>query len=388
LKKPFNLNQTLQLAQQGEQDAQLALCRYYFFKKDNQQLQQWFVPLLQAQYPPALLCKVDFMMQQNQDQGYAFLMELTQHKVPGANYTMAMLVYFHPEISLDFSDFLTVACEQGEPNAIIAAASLFYQLGLDVQAARLLSQHQNHKIIAQLIQDCAVELDDGVVDLSLLTRPVEPDYQPNMIAPEINLYTLDHFLSHFDCQWLVLRAKDNLKPAYVVDGDSGKQIRSEVRDCQYAQLLPDYDDWILLDFERRIAQLTGTHQTCGEMSNILWYQKNEQYKTHYDFFHPKDPGREVAMQDGGQRVRTVLCYLNTPSQGSQGGATAFPRLEKSVNGQQGMLVVFDNTDAQGNPLPLSLHQGVAVEAGEKWLFSKWYRQTRTTYTEELVKLHL
>jgi prolyl 4-hydroxylase len=199
---------------------------------------------------------------------------------------------------------------------------------------------------------------------------------------------LDHFLSHFDCQWLVLRAKDNLKPAYVVDGDSGKQIRSEVRDCQYAQLLPDYDDWILLDFERRIAQLTGTHQTCGEMSNILWYQKNEQYKTHYDFFHPKDPGREVAMQDGGQRVRTVLCYLNTPSQGSQGGATAFPRLEKSVNGQQGMLVVFDNTDAQGNPLPLSLHQGVAVEAGEKWLFSKWYRQTRTTYTEELVKLHL
>ncbi len=393
MNKPFNLPQCLQLAEQGDLDAQLKLTHYYYDCSQKEPMMQWFMPLLKAHYPPALLSKADFTLRQNPQQGVAFLLELAEHKMPGANYRVAMLAYFHPEIPLNFADHLTLACQAGEPAAVIAAVSLFYQLGHDEQAARLLSQHQQDATIAALTSALGLtpqsqsQSKQGDVDFTLLTRPSPPDYQPQVIADEINLVTIDHFLSDFDCEWLKLRASEELELAKVVDGDSGKQILSEVRNCEFAQLLPAHEDWLLLDFEFRIANVSGIAISHGELPNILRYQQGQQYKAHYDFFHPNDPGRVLAMKDGGQRVKTVLCYLNTPDE-QAGGETTFPRLEKSVKGEKGRLLIFNNTDAQSNPLPLSLHQGVELRQGEKWLFSKWYREQATSYTDALLKLHL
>lgn len=385
MKTVFNLQRGLQLAERGDKDAQLALSRYYFDQKDNDQLQRWFIPLLEARFPPALLSKVDFLMQQNVEQGLGFLLDLAKHKVPGANYQLAFLLYFHPEVSLDFSQYLSTACEQGEHAAIIAAASLFYQLGQDLQATRLLTRYKDEPPIARLLGEMTLTIDHGDVDFSLLKRPSAVPFKPQVIAPEINLLTLDNFLCDLDCAWFKLRSKDHLQAAGVVDGASGEQVVSDVRTCQYAQLIPDSKDWILLDFEWRVAGATNIIRKCGEVTNVLWYQPGQHYKAHYDAFHPKDPGRVVAMKDGGQRVRTALCYLNTPE---KGGETKFPRLEQAVKGKKGMLILFDNVDNQGNLLEQSLHQGVEVTDGEKWLISKWLREETTRYSADMAKLHL
>ncbi|MCW8833070.1 MAG: 2OG-Fe(II) oxygenase, partial [Colwellia sp.] len=140
-----------------------------------------------------------------------------------------------------------------------------------------------------------------------------------------------------------------------------------------------------LDIEQRIAKLIQLPVTHGEVSNILYYQKGDEYKPHYDFFHPKDPGSSLALQDGGQRIRTVLCYL---SPAKEGGETYFPRISEKIAGHTGQLIVFDNVNKQLALLPPSLHQSLPVTLGEKWILSKWYRFNETSYKANLVELNL
>jgi len=57
-----------------------------------------------------------------------------------------------------------------------------------------------------------------------------------------------------------------------------------------------------------------------------------------------------------------------------GGATAFPKAGVTVQPKSGRAVVFDNLREDGSPEPDSLHAGLPVERGEKWLATLWIRQ--------------
>lgn len=63
-------------------------------------------------------------------------------------------------------------------------------------------------------------------------------------------------------------------------------------------------------------------------------------------------------------------YLND---GYQGGSTFFPRLQIEVKGRRGDMLHFHNLQANGLGHKDSLHAGVPVTAGEKWLLSQWIR---------------
>jgi prolyl 4-hydroxylase len=374
-------------AKKGDKKAQLALSYYYFEHKQHQLMNEVFLPLLKQGYPPALIAKVDFLMQKSPEQGIEFLYQLAEKNIPLANYKMAMLIFFHPEMTLNFASYLEKSCRLGEIPAVIASASLFYQLGRIKQAEQLLFKHNKHALIAKLIQVLGIKeiSGDDIVDFELLVRPKDKSLDIEVIAPEINLCVIDDFLCKFDCEWLKIRALEQLEPSVVVDGNSGDKILSEVRTSKYAQLIPNLDDWVLLSLEKRIADVTKLPITAGELSNILQYEVGQEYKAHYDFFHPKDPGSNVAMQDGGQRIKTVLCYIQ-PS--IKGGETYFPRLSKKITGKTGQLVIFDNTDKNLHPNPFSLHQGLPVLEGTKWIFSKWIREKETSYKNNLIKLNL
>ncbi len=382
--------QKLQMqASAGDKDAQLKLCCYYFEKNQHDELNKLFIPLLQQNYPPALLTKVDFFMRQNPDKGIGFLLELANANVPGANYKMAMLLFFHPELTLDFTVYLTQSCQLKEITGILATVSLFYQLGHEKQAQALLLQYKTNEQVVKLLNAMQIvaspELLATQIDYSLLQRPVSNKGKFEMVAKEINLLYIDNFVTPFDCAWLKIRAQAHLTPAYTVDGKTGEKRIDSARTNQTAQLLPEMSDWILLAIEQRISNLIRLPRTQGEVANVLYYQQHEEYKPHYDFFHPKDPGSQMALQDGGQRCKTALCILEACS---EGGETGFPRLEKYITAKQGRLILFDNIDANAIPLAQSLHQGLAVTQGHKWVLTKWYRMQETSYKENLIKLNL
>ena len=121
--------------------------------------------------------------------------------------------------------------------------------------------------------------------------------------------------------------------------------------------------------EQRIAELLHWPVDHGEGMQVLRYRPGAEYRPHHDYFDPVHPGTERILQRGGQRVASLVMYLNTP-QG--GGATTFPDVGLEVWPVRGNAVFFsyDRPDVSTR----TLHGGAPVTAGEKWVATKWLRQ--------------
>ncbi len=121
--------------------------------------------------------------------------------------------------------------------------------------------------------------------------------------------------------------------------------------------------------ERRIAELVRWPVERGEGLQVLRYRPGAQYKPHHDFFDPAHPGTANILRRGGQRVGTVVMYLNTPA---GGGATTFPEVGLEVQPVKGNAVFF----SYERPLASTrtLHGGAPVLDGEKWVATKWMRE--------------
>ena len=59
-----------------------------------------------------------------------------------------------------------------------------------------------------------------------------------------------------------------------------------------------------------------------------------------------------------------------------GGGTDFPRHGVVVTPEVGTAVMFDNVLADGRPDEDTLHAGLPVLEGEKWVATKWLREGR------------
>ena len=121
--------------------------------------------------------------------------------------------------------------------------------------------------------------------------------------------------------------------------------------------------------ESRIAALVHWPVQNGEGLQVLHYQPGAEYKPHHDYFDPAQPGMSRVLERGGQRVGTLVMYLNTPR---QGGGTTFPDVGLEVAPVKGNAVFFSYD--RPHPVTRTLHGGAPVLAGEKWVATKWLRE--------------
>ena len=119
----------------------------------------------------------------------------------------------------------------------------------------------------------------------------------------------------------------------------------------------------------RIARLLRWPVDHGEGLQVLHYRPGAEYKPHYDYFDPKEPGTAHIVRRGGQRVATLVMYLNNPL---RGGGTTFPDVGLEVAPQRGHAVFF--AYERPHPATRTLHGGAPVIEGEKWVATKWLRQ--------------
>ena len=109
----------------------------------------------------------------------------------------------------------------------------------------------------------------------------------------------------------------------------------------------------------------------GEGLQILHYRKGGEYRPHFDYFPPEDPGSQAHLKRGGQRVSTMVIYLSAVE---DGGGTNFPEIGLTGIPKKGSAVYFEYCNQDGAIDPLTLHAGMPVLAGEKWIATKWVRQ--------------
>jgi prolyl 4-hydroxylase len=126
---------------------------------------------------------------------------------------------------------------------------------------------------------------------------------------------------------------------------------------------------LIARIEERIGALVNWPVDHGEGLQVLHYGPGARYDPHYDYFDPAQPGTPTILKRGGQRVATLVMYLNTPA---RGGGTTFPDAGLEVGAVQGHAVFFSYD--RPHPATRSLHGGAPVVEGEKWVATKWLRE--------------
>ncbi len=176
------------------------------------------------------------------------------------------------------------------------------------------------------------------------------------------------FLSAAECDGLIEAAKPQLKRSLTIDTKTGGEEMNEARTSS-GMFFRRGQNELLEVIEARIAKLLNWPLANGEGMQVLHYRPGAEYKPHYDYFDPGEPGTPTILKRGGQRVATFLMYLNEPE---KGGGTTFPDVHFEVAPKRGNAVFFSYE--RPHPSTKSLHGGAPVIAGEKWIATKWLRE--------------
>jgi prolyl 4-hydroxylase len=183
---------------------------------------------------------------------------------------------------------------------------------------------------------------------------------------------LDGVLSEEECDELIRLSAKKMHRSTTVDPISGKHEVIADRSSEGTFFALNADPFIAR-LDRRIAEVMNWPVENGEGLQVLHYNVGGEYKPHFDYFPPEDPGSHVQMTIGGQRVSTMVMYLNEVE---EGGTTIFPELGLEVVPKKGSAVYFEYTNSQNQLDRLTLHGGSPVTRGEKWIVTKWMRQRR------------
>ena len=185
-------------------------------------------------------------------------------------------------------------------------------------------------------------------------------------SPRVVLF--GNLLSPEECEALIAAAEPRMARSKTVETRTGGEEvnASRTSDGMFFQR-GEID--IVQKLEARIAKLVNWPLENGEGLQILRYGPGAEYKPHYDYFDPAEPGTATILKRGGQRVGTLVIYLNNPT---KGGGTVFPDIHLEVGPRQGNAVFFSYE--RPHPSTKTLHGCSPVVEGEKWIATKWLRQ--------------
>jgi len=179
---------------------------------------------------------------------------------------------------------------------------------------------------------------------------------------------LGGLLSDEECDALIAAARPRLARSLTVQTQTGGEELNPDRTSDGMFFNRGESD-LLRRIEARIARLVNWPVENGEGMQVLNYPVGAQYKPHYDYFDPAEPGTPTILQRGGQRLATLVMYLNEPA---KGGGTIFPDVGLEVAPQRGNAVFFSYD--KPSPVTRTLHGGAPVVQGEKWVATKWLRE--------------
>lgn len=173
-----------------------------------------------------------------------------------------------------------------------------------------------------------------------------------------------------ECDALCTFAEHRLMRSPVI-ADSHGAMQVHAHRTSLGTMLNRDETELVSRIDARLAALGQWPVQRGEGLQVLRYEKGNEYRPHYDWFDPNLPGPRKHLAHGGQRVGTFILYL---SDVFEGGGTSFPGLGLEIHPRKGNALFFSNTDAHGIPDKKTLHAGMPVVNGVKFIANKWLRE--------------
>ncbi len=180
----------------------------------------------------------------------------------------------------------------------------------------------------------------------------------------VELFAVPAFLSEAECTRLCAMIDAVARPSALHELDYASGFRTS-----YSGDL-DRRDVFVSGISARIDALLGVDAAIGEPVQGQRYWQGQQFKPHNDWFYVSEgywPQEELR---GGQRSWTAMAYLNAVE---AGGATAFTLLGIEIEPKPGVLLLWNNALPDGRPNEATLHAGLPVARGAKYVMTKWYR---------------
>ena len=184
--------------------------------------------------------------------------------------------------------------------------------------------------------------------------------------------TLGNVLDADECRTLIELARPRLKPSTLVDPMTGRDVVSDRR-TSWGMFFRLEEDAFIARLDRRLSRAMNLPLENGEGLQVLHYPTGAGSEPHFDYLQPGNAANRDSIARSGQRVSTLVTYLNdVPA----GGQTVFPALGWAVSPLRGNADYFEYADDRGTVDARSLHASAPVTQGEKWVVTKWMRQRR------------
>ncbi len=180
------------------------------------------------------------------------------------------------------------------------------------------------------------------------------------------VYQFRNFIDADHCNRLIQHSIGHFEKAGVL----GKPIEGyRVADVMTVQK----DNPLVSTIVEQVAEMFEVPIENEEPPQLICYHVGGEYKVHHDYFHLGQDYTDEMMKMGGQRTHTFLIYLND---NFEGGETEFPKLDIKVTPEAGKALIWDNLREDGKPDRKSLHAGLPVISGQKYILVIWIRERK------------
>ena len=206
----------------------------------------------------------------------------------------------------------------------------------------------------------------------LLSKQSKPCARISLLLRDPCIALIENFATPEEAAALIRLGKAKLARSMTVANDPAIGSETNPDRSSFGAQLPEEANPLICEIRNRASLLFGCPRERMEGLQILRYLPSEQYKPHHDWFDPASPGGKIQLGRGGQRVGTLILYLNDCQ---EGGFTTFPQLGIESAPIAGNAIFFSYaTDSNMQGDSRLLHSGAPVVQGEKWICTFWMRQ--------------
>lgn len=183
----------------------------------------------------------------------------------------------------------------------------------------------------------------------------------NFLSQDPGIITIDNFISEDICSLIINNYKQKVTIQSTASG-----LNSKYRTSSSFTLERNSPE--ISQISNNIKSKLFSDINFFEKPQIHKYEKNQEYLDHYD-------ARDIKMIDENnfnQRRNTAILYLND---NFKGGGTYFKNKNITVTPKKGRLLLFENCFKGTDYIhPLSLHSGLRIKEGIKWILTLWSRK--------------
>lgn len=205
---------------------------------------------------------------------------------------------------------------------------------------------------------------DSPMDLIAERLAARPAMQ-RVPTPKAAVFQHRRFVAQDLAAELIALIDKDRRPSTIADDNGDAYFRTS-ETCDLDAGLP-----AVQRIEALLTALAGIDPAYGEPLQGQRYAEGQEFKAHTDYFTPGGRDFERYCALSGNRTWTFMVYLNDVD---AGGATRFKMIDKTFQPEAGKLLCWNNRLPDGTVNPATLHHGMKVRKGVKYVITKWYRE--------------